>query len=82
MELINGTNFVAAPLAQVKEKKPRAKNIVAPENATDKSNLKETTKKIVLNLPVRNIETGELIQVDTSQFKQEEYKFFYLNSFN
>lgn len=87
MELINGTNFVAAPIAQDKEKKSKPKTI--PNSTIHKSIPKETIrepndakkgsdiennkqtidKKLVLNLPIRKIKTGEIVQVDRSQFK-------------
>ncbi len=84
MELINGTNFVAAPIAPIKEKKIKPTTVNIPENETNKtipkvvsekveksenSNEQTITKKNFLNLPVRKIKTGEIIRVDTSQFK-------------
>lgn len=46
MELINGTNFVATPLAQVKEKKLKTKNIATPDSIINKSNSSDVKTQI------------------------------------
>lgn len=84
MELINGTNFVAAPTTPIKEKKIKPTTVNIPENETNKiiqkvvskkvkenenSDEQNITKKNFLNLPDRKIKTGELVQLDASQFK-------------